>query len=196
MKTFKKLPSHPVLLLPETYPVYDFSKEEDRKRADENRFGIGRYNEKRELMYQTPIFEGKRNIHMGVDLFAPVGTPVHSFANGKIFLFGNNNNDGDYGYTLITEHRFGDTCLYALYGHLSRKSLDGKVPGQPIGVGDVIAWVGDRHENGNWTPHLHFQISPEKPEKPDMPGVVSAEDHAAALLKYPDPRIVLGPVYL
>ena len=24
--------------------------------------------------------------------------------------------------------------------------------------GDFLGWIGDSHENGNWVPHLHFQI--------------------------------------
>jgi peptidoglycan LD-endopeptidase LytH len=142
--------------------------------------------------------EGKaelRNIHMGIDIFAPVGTPVYSFAPGKIFLFKYNSLPLDYGYTLVTEHDLGNQKIYALYGHLNQRSLEGKVQGQPIQSGEVIAWIGDRHENGGWLPHLHFQISLEEPKDADMPGVVSSENLAQALQKYPDPRIILGPIY-
>ena len=42
---------------------------------------------------------------------------------------------------------------------------------------------------------MHFQLSVVEPETHDMPGVVSASQHAEALEVYPDPRMVLGPLY-
>ena len=38
-----------------------------------------------------------RNLHVGVDLCAPVGTPVHAFADGEIFLLANYPAKFDYG---------------------------------------------------------------------------------------------------
>jgi hypothetical protein len=55
--------------------------------------------------------------------------------------------------------------------------------------------MGDKDENGGWDPHLHFQLSLIEPETHDMPGVVSPEDREQALRDYPDPRLVLGPIY-
>jgi murein DD-endopeptidase MepM/ murein hydrolase activator NlpD len=146
-------------------------------------------------MYNAALFEGERNIHMGIDIGAPVGTPVHAFYAGEIFLSGNNPAEGDYGYTLITKHVFGSVELFALFGHLNANSIAGKIPGQTFSAGEVLAWVGDRHENGGWNPHLHFQLSYLRPEKCDLPGVVSEKDRAQALLDFPDPRLVLGPLY-
>jgi murein DD-endopeptidase MepM/ murein hydrolase activator NlpD len=192
-------PFHPVIELPPGYEVYDFSQRYDPNRHLNSPFGIGKYNEKRLGMYETEIFQeegGQRNIHMGVDIGAPVGTPVHAFADGEIFLFAYNAAAGDYGYTLITRHDDvnGET-LYALHGHLGARSVEGKAVGQKVSRGEVIAWVGDRHENGGWNPHLHFQLSRVKPEVCDMPGAVNEAGLEKALATYPDPRLVLGPIY-
>jgi len=111
--------------------------------------------------------------------------------DGRVFLTGYNPAALDYGYTLITEHDLGGVSLYALHGHLSKASIEGKQPGQTLARGATIAWLGERSENGGWVPHVHFQLSFEKPLKPDLPGVVSAADLPVALLKYPDPRLVL-----
>ena len=46
--------------------------------------------------------------------------------------------------------------------------------------------MGDKHENGGWEPHLHFNLSLVEPETHDMPGVVSPENRLEALAKYPD----------
>lgn len=196
MKTFARLPIFPVLILPEVYPVFDLSQAEDRQLAEQASYGIGKYAEKREQMYSTPLFGGIRNIHMGIDFFAPVKTPVFAFAKGRIHLFGHNSAPGDYGGTIITEHNWGDTRIYALYGHLSRATLEQVYVGQELRGGEQIGWLGDVHENGGWVSHLHFQLSYEKPEVPDLPGVVSEFDFEAAQRKYPDPRIILGPIYV
>lgn len=198
MVDFSPYTFHPVIPLPPGYEVYDFTRSYDPNRPLKTPFGIGRYNEKRAGMYTTELFKdpaGVRNIHIGIDIAAPVGTAVHSFWQGEIFLYGNNDRPGDYGFTVITKHDFGGQALYALYGHLGAASVEGKSRGQKIRAGEVIARVGDKHENGGWNPHLHFQLSWVEPKVCDMPGTVNERDLAEALRTYPDPRLVLGPLY-
>jgi len=185
----------PVIRLPEGYEVYDFTRGYDPGRELASPYGVGRYDEKRRGVYTTELFAGQRDIHMGIDLAAPVGEAVHAFFDGTVHRFGNNPAPGDYGYTLITEHQLGGRTVWALHGHLSARSIDGRFEGQRVSRGEVIAWVGDRHENGGWNPHLHFQLSLVRPEVADLPGAVSDADREAALAIYPDPRLVLGPLY-
>ncbi|MFO0601989.1 MAG: peptidoglycan DD-metalloendopeptidase family protein [Polyangiales bacterium] len=184
-----------VIAMPEGYEVYDFTAGYDPARALRSPYGVGRYDEKRRGMYTAALFEGARDVHMGVDLAAPVGTAVHAFADGAVHRFGYNPAPGDYGYTLVTRHEVNGTAVYALHGHLAARSLEGRFEGQPVARGEVIAWLGDRHENGGWNPHLHFQLSLVRPEVPDLPGVVSERDREEARRRYPDPRLVLGPLY-
>jgi murein DD-endopeptidase MepM/ murein hydrolase activator NlpD len=146
-------------------------------------------------MYSTDLFAGSRFLHVGIDIGAPVGTPCMAFANGEISHFGYNPADGDYGNVVITKHLLDGLPLWALYGHLDAASIAGKQVGQPVSAGEVICWMGDKHENGGWEPHLHFQLSLVEPETHDLPGVVAPEDREQALLDYPDPRLVLGPLY-
>jgi peptidoglycan LD-endopeptidase LytH len=186
---------HPVIHLPPNYEVYDFSKSYDPDRHRNSDYGVGKYNEKRPGMYDAALFNGTRTIHMGIDISAPVGTPIHAFYHGKIFLSGYNAAKGDYGYTLITHHVLHELELYVLHGHLNKHSIENKVEGQEIKQGEVIAWVGDLHENGGWNPHLHFQLSLLKPVVADMPGAVSDAELQDALNIYPDPRLVLGNLY-
>ncbi len=186
---------HPVIRLPPDYQVYDFTRGYDPARALSSPYGVGRYDEKRAGMYGDALFGGVRDVHVGIDLGAPVGERVHAFFEGDVHLFGNNAAKGDYGYTLITHHVVNGVDVWALHGHLSARSIEGRHAGQRIARGEVIAWVGDRHENGGWNPHLHFQLSLVRPEVPDLPGVVREEDRAEALAMYPDPRLVLGPLY-
>ena len=184
--------------LPPHYEVYDFSGGYDPHRSLSSPFGIGRYDENRQGMYTSNLFlgpEGARSVHMGIDIGAPVGTPVHAFFAGEIFLRGYNSAQGDYGHTLITRHELDGEELFALFGHLSGASTAQNPPGKKFHSGDVIGWVGDRQENGGWNPHLHFQLSLVAPEKCDMPGVVTPKERPEALKIYPDPRLVLGPLY-
>lgn len=195
MIDFAKFQFHPVIPLPPDYEIYDFTGGYDPNRKRSSPYGIGKYNEQRKGMYLTAIFGGVRDVHMGIDIAAPVGTPVHAFHEGEIFLLGNNPQPGDYGYTIITLHHLDGVPLYVLHGHLSAKSIAGKKPGDRFAKGEVIAWIGDREENGGWNPHLHFQLSYERPETCDMPGVVSMSDRERALRIYPDPQLVLGKLY-
>lgn len=186
---------HPVINLPNNCYVHDFSNGEDLNPTDIP-YSIGRYNEVRNNMYTSDIFVNEeRNIHIGIDIAAPIGDPIHSFYEGEIFKLGINDNPGDYGPTLVLKHQFGENSLFSLYGHLSKESLKGKNGGQKVRAGEVIATVGDETVNGGWFPHLHFQLSLEAPTSADMPGVVSKSEHFRALKIYPDPRWVLGPLY-
>ncbi len=195
MIAFAEFRFHPVIHLPAAYEIYDFSKGYDPDRARVSEYGVGKYDEKRVGMYTADLFGGARDIHLGIDIAAPAGTEVHAFHDGTIHLFGCNPAEGDYGYTLITRHEFDGVELYALHGHLAARSIEGKTIEAPVRAGDVIAWLGDKSENGGWNPHLHFQLSYERPEVCDMPGAVSVVDREEALRKHPDPRLVLGPLY-
>ena len=118
-----------------------------------------------------------------------------SFEKGEIAYFGYNPSEGDYGHVVVTKHEVQGTPLWALYGHLSSGSILGKRKGQKINRGEIVGWIGGKEENGGWEPHLHFQLSWSDPMTHDMPGVVDPKDRSDALAKYPDPRIVLGPIY-
>lgn len=193
---FSRFDFAPVIELPPGTPVFDFTNGYDpNHNLSRGGYGIGRYDERRPGMYTSALFGSNRVVHMGIDLGAPIGTPVHAFYDGTVHLFGYNGAEGDYGWTLVTCHLLDGVALYALYGHLSARSIAGKTHGQPIRRGDVLGWVGDRDENGGWNPHLHLQLSYQRPERPDMPGVVSDEEREEARRLYPDPRLVLGPIY-
>lgn len=188
------MPFHPVIVLPSDPDLLDLSSASGVNGTRHSPFSIGRYNEKR-IIYTQDLFEGERSIHMGVDLGGPAGTPVHAFADGTIYCLGNNPADGDYGPTIVTEHRLNGRRIWALHGHLSAASLNDKTPGQTIQKGQTIGWLGTQSENGGWPPHVHFQLSWNAPKTHDMPGAVSEAQRSQALADYPDPRIVLGPIY-
>ncbi len=200
IKLFGDVDFHPVVVLPDQYEVFDFANGNNSDRSAVHPFGIGKYNEQRPNMYNTELFDKrcnqlKRDVHMGVDIGAPEGTPVYAFLDGKIFCKTINATSGDYGETLITSHQIKKLRFWVLYGHLSRQSIEDLRRGAPFKKGDVIAHVGGRSENGGWPPHVHIQISLIRPNCCDMPGVVSTLGLQMALQIYPDPRLILGQLY-
>ena len=129
------------------------------------RFAYGKWGETRDI-YSNDLFNSterqskeKRNIHMGVDVFCKEGTEVFSPLAGKISFIANNKKELDYGPMLILEHSdLSGESFYTLYGHLELCSIKDLLQGQSIRAGELIARVGSPPENGNWPPHLHFQL--------------------------------------
>ncbi len=115
---------------------------------------------------------------------SPLDGIVHSFAFNK--------EDSDYGATLILTHHLEDTGFHALYGHLSLNSLKNLREGATIRKGQVIGEFGMRFENGNWPPHLHFQLILDMQGwKGDYPGVCKFSERERWLENCPDPEAVL-----
>ncbi|RYC71877.1 peptidoglycan DD-metalloendopeptidase family protein [Spirosoma sordidisoli] len=166
------------------------------------RVGVGGYNEHRVIYRRSPHFQQQaepREIHLGIDFWAEAGTPVFAPLDGIVHSFRDNDNFGDYGPTIILEHRevvlpaFGRKPLYSLYGHLTRASLNGLYDGKPIRTGEKIAEIGPYPENGDWPPHLHFQLMTDMLGlRGDFPGVCTEADRAKFLALCPNPNLLLG----
>ena len=72
---------HHVIALEDDYWVHDFTRGYDEDFVCPYRHSIGRYDEIRPGMYTHEIFEGKRDLHIGIDIGAPVGEEIHAFSN-------------------------------------------------------------------------------------------------------------------
>ncbi|HKW10497.1 MAG TPA: aminotransferase class III-fold pyridoxal phosphate-dependent enzyme, partial [Gemmatimonadaceae bacterium] len=163
------------------------------------RVALGRYDEPR-LLYTAPFFGGplpnseRRTIHIGLDLFADSGTPVHAPLDGVVHAFANNAVPQDYGPVIILRHETTDgDPFFTLYGHLSRVSLDGLAIGRRIRRGERFAWLGAPNENVGWTPHLHLQIITDPLGlDTDFPGVAPASQRAVWRSLSPDPNLIVG----
>jgi murein DD-endopeptidase MepM/ murein hydrolase activator NlpD len=182
-----------VVQLPENYEVLDLTKGVVPESSA--LYKIGRYDELRKGLYESDIFQGDRFLHIGIDIGGPIGTQCYAFCDCEVTHFGYNPAEGDYGNVVITKQIIDGAEVWALFGHLSSESIVGKKVGQKIPAGEVIGWFGDKTENGGWEPHLHFQLSLIEPVSHDMPGVVAPEQRTQALIDFPDPRNVLGPIY-
>lgn len=164
-----------------------------------DRLAAGGYDEDRAI-YDNAAFgagvEGvePRTIHLGIDIFAPAGTPVFAPSAGRIHSFQDNAAALDYGPTIILEHPLEPgLTVFSLFGHLSRASLTGLADGQPVAKGQQIATLGDRDVNGGWLPHLHFQLILDIADKRgDFPGVFRRSERELAKRISPDPAQWLG----
>jgi murein DD-endopeptidase MepM/ murein hydrolase activator NlpD len=85
--------------------------------------------------------------HSGIDIGAPVGTPVKAPAPGVVIYAGPH---AEYGITLIVDHG-NDTR--SLYGHLARLHV---AVDQAVKRGDTVALTGNTGRSSG--PHLHYEI--------------------------------------
>lgn len=147
----------------ESLSLQRFSKLIDAAmQAASTRLAFGRWAEPRAL-YKSELFETeqgeRRSIHLGVDLFCPVGTPVRAPLDAVIEIVANNQGELDYGPLVILRHTSPQgKAFFTLYGHLGSECLRTLRAGMPLVAGESFATVGSPPENGNWPPHLHFQL--------------------------------------
>ena len=160
--------------------------------------GVGRYREPRPV-YRAQLFEcagpdERRTIHLGIDLFMAADEPVLAPLDGRVNLIANNAAEGDYGPMVILEHRTSDgDVFYTLYGHLALKTLTHRKAGERVQRGEIIGWVGVPPSNGNWVPHLHFQLITDLLDRgADIEGVVRRSETDVWESISPNPNAILG----
>jgi hypothetical protein len=102
-----------------------------------------------------PVY-GYRKFHAGTDYTAPVGTPVHAIADGRVVFAGRALTAGNF---ITLEHTTpSGEVLESRYLHLHRIT-HGVDVGSFVRQGDIIGEVG---QTGLATgPHLHFEVRDE-----------------------------------
>ncbi len=92
-------------------------------------------------------FTGQDTLHGGVDITAPMRTPVIAPAAGTVTFAGN---EAGLGNTASIAHGYG---MRSTYGHMDKLKVK---TGQNVKRGDLLGWVGN---TGLATgPHLHYEI--------------------------------------
>ncbi|NLC71395.1 MAG: M23 family metallopeptidase [Desulfuromonadaceae bacterium] len=92
-------------------------------------------------------FSGRQIFHEGIDIVAPLGTPVFASAKGTVSTAGYN---AGYGNLIVVDHGNG---FQTAYGHNSKIFV--KV-GQQVKKGQKIASVGSTGRSTG--PHLHYEV--------------------------------------
>lgn len=104
--------------------------------------------------YIRPIVGGRKtqglHSYNGVDLAAPVGTPIMASASGTVIVSKEYGWNGGYGNYVVISHSNGSQTLYA---HTNKNIVS---VGQQVVKGQVVAYIG---MSGRTTgPHVHFEI--------------------------------------
>eukprot|EP00026_Physarum_polycephalum_P000848 Phypoly_transcript_00849.p1 GENE.Phypoly_transcript_00849~~Phypoly_transcript_00849.p1 ORF type:complete len:766 (+),score=93.29 Phypoly_transcript_00849:1021-3318(+) len=169
--------------------------------AASTKVAVGRYNEVRAI-YNSDAFENpaggreRRTVHIGLDLNVSANHPIYAPFSGTVHSFRDNANLFDYGPCIILQHKVDFTgqpiTFYTLYGHLTRESLDGLHVGKEVPQGHPFCFVGSPPTNGNWPPHVHFQVIVDMLGfSGDFPGVALPSQREVWLSLCPDPNLIV-----
>ena len=133
-----------------------------------------------------------RSIHLGIDYWLPLKTPIHSLLEGEVVIAYNDAGFKEYGGLVVLKHQTEAFTFYTLYGHLSKKSATKNKIGDCIKKGSKIGNLGNYFENGNWEPHLHFQVLLSLLNyKVDYPGVAYFSEIAVWKSICPNPSLLI-----
>ena len=130
---------------------------------------IGRTGEPRFEQPETEIETGPappnptpgrepRTITLGIEVFAPAGTPVAAALDGTVEQLTTEDAARGGGVTLRLRHEVGELAFRTLYRHLGRDCLDAPGSGDPVRRGDPVGRVGEPPGNGGAPPRLEFQV--------------------------------------
>ena len=90
---------------------------------------------------------GEGEFHKGIDISAPLGTPIRATADGVVLSAGLSNG---YGREVVLDHGHG---LKTLYGHMSGFNV---LAGETVFRGQIIGYVG--HSGRTTGNHVHYEV--------------------------------------
>lgn len=100
--------------------------------------------------YRVHPVLGRTLAHNGIDMAAPLGTPIYSAGTGTVLFSGPASGFGNW---IVIQH---DNGLFSIYGHMSSETLYVK-QGQRVQQGQLISAVGNQGRSTG--PHLHLSIA-------------------------------------
>jgi len=118
-------------------------QEEARKASQRWVFPIGKYR------YTSGFGSRWGRLHAGIDLAAPVGTPIYSVSSGVVRRAAHT---GACGNNVWIEHWDGTVTRYCHLDYMSVSVGQRVAPGEKIG--------GNGNTGRSYGPHLHFEVRP------------------------------------
>ena len=167
---------------------------------DSNGLLIGGYGEPR-LIYTAPAFmlgdhipQGRRSVHIGVDVFVDAGTAVQAPLAAEVLYVENREMHLDYGGMVILSHMTPEQDnFFTMYGHLNPTSISHLSAGNKIKAGECFGKLGSQNQNGGWSPHLHFQLAfLTDGLSQDWPGVVDPDELYFWSKVFPNPASLMN----
>jgi len=138
-------------------------------------FGLGRYGEARLMYTQTDSADEPHTVHLGVDVFAPPGTPVRAPLDGAVARLTPQ---------ALTLHHDGFLTHYA-----SIVPAPGLGVGQRVQCGQTVGAIAETPASP-LPAHLHFQIACD--DLPNLPALVTPSEREVWQSVCPDPNLILG----
>ncbi|MBT8142703.1 MAG: peptidoglycan DD-metalloendopeptidase family protein [Gammaproteobacteria bacterium] len=134
------------LLVPDQRAVQRYQAELDKERHHQMPIQ-GHIWPLQHVSVSSPYGPRKGRMHKGIDLRAPIGTPILATNHGKVVFSGVK---GGYGNLVVVDHGYG---VHTAYAHNSSNLVK---KGQRVTRGQTIAKVG---QTGKATgPHVHYEI--------------------------------------
>lgn len=99
-------------------------------------------------MRVDPVSGARSQMHEGIDMTAPTGTPI--FATGDGIVARTEYKSSGYGLNVVIDHGYG---YQTLYGHMVEIAA---TPGQKVKRGQVIGYVGST--GYSTAPHVHYEV--------------------------------------
>jgi 4-aminobutyrate aminotransferase-like enzyme/Ser/Thr protein kinase RdoA (MazF antagonist) len=143
-------------------------------------YGLGRYGEARLMYSQTNSAAEPGTVHLGVDVFAPAGTPVRAPFEGVIERIEGNR--------LCLRHGPG---LRVVLGRIQPSVR----AGERVARGQTLGAVAEAATGEPLPAHLHCQLDlrgPGEPAGPPLPALIPPGEREVWLSLCPDPNLVLG----
>ena len=109
-----------------------------------------------------PVTGEKQSSHGGIDIAAPLGTPLYAILDGEVLKAKGTTINGrevrGFGAWVVVKHQTKnnagkDKTLYTIYGHVNSATVKS---GDKVTQGQTIATVGT--EGKSTGPHLHFEL--------------------------------------
>jgi murein DD-endopeptidase MepM/ murein hydrolase activator NlpD len=137
---------------PQFHALFEIWLNADRPTRDDVAIPSGRPVDSANLTsgfgVRSDPFRASAAMHPGIDLAAPLGTPVYATADGVVDR--SEWNDGGYGNLIEIDHGQG---IQTRYGHLSQRIAQA---GQVVHRGDLIGLMGSTGRSTG--SHLHYEV--------------------------------------
>lgn len=153
-KYFKTIPGENPLLEPEF--CEDWIGYVMAKKFPDADSVYGGYMENRSFLWRESYLEKeKKFIHLGVDVYVPIGVPVRCPVPCRVLeVFNDKDNNGGWG-TRVTVETDRGIVVFAHLCHFNNPR--GYRVGRKYPAGLWLGLIGTPEQNGGWFPHLHLQ---------------------------------------
>ncbi len=161
-------------------------------------YTLGGYLEDRRVAWSGSYLNDEAALHVAIDVNLPAQTAI-SLAQDATLVHTQHDpgqNGGWGGVAIFKLDQPVGSISHVLYAHLARGSVRHTI-GTHIKVGEVVAHLGEEHENGGWYEHVHIQAMTQTAWDDTQGNIDLFDGYAPVRFKdghplFPDPWPLLG----